>query len=88
MPNLIHWLAMSSFESSRKFEPQVSRNGGGGLATIVPSDDPVSTLWAIVIRLLENCPSEFMSLGSAISLCTEGSCTDCLDTWQQLNQRQ
>ena len=60
MPNLIHWLAMSSLESSLKFEPRVSRNGGGGLATIVPSDDPFSTLWAMVIRLLENCPSEFI----------------------------
>ena len=51
---------MSSLESSLKFEPRVSRNGGGGLATIVPSDDPFSTLWAMVIRLLENCPSEFI----------------------------
>ena len=76
MPNLIHWLAMSSLESRRWFAPRVSRNGGGALAAIVPSDDPFSTLWAMVIRLLENCPNEFMSLVSAISLCTEVSRTD------------
>ena len=68
-------------------------------ATIVPSDDPFSTLWAMVIRLLENCPSEFISLDSAISLCTDGSCTDrwtrgnnsingnsCTDRWTRSNQ--
>ena len=54
----------------------MSRNGNGVLAAMVPSDNPFSTRSATVIRLPENCPTEFRSWVSAIPLCTEESCTD------------